>query len=565
MCACSASAQGAPLALQALRLTPDNAVEAVGNEREAQGAESVRRQLEAALARADAAEHALKQHEQQQQEQQQQPAEQQQGGTALQDERVRELEQAVAAAEERATGAEAALKAALVQQQQQQQQQEQQPQQPTDTQGGGNASTLAAGLRDWGYQPSVPDDVLDKGIVSYGSMARARRVVHKMLQGDKVHVAVLGGSITWGQGASQQGETDWGSFFSSWAHNASLGAVEYTNRAIPATPSSYMVRVRAWARACVCVQCRTHRTGCCSLARSLARCPGAVALRELSCARGHRPCNRRVQCEGPQLGRHLRRGGDRAPPLSTRSLHSQINDGGSKGDTPIRRSHERLLRKLLAFPNRPAVMELVFYRCAAGVHAWWEVAVTSPPPARNLTPFHVQVAGTRTVRERGAGLQLWRWAPGRTAMPSASSKQSHESRRACCAGDNELGLLAQYYHLPWFSTRSLMWDTWAAKGAKVRAGAGGRVAGRLLLRTTALPPHPSAQEHPDFMNGPDHPNDLGHRYMADMVIAYLRHIVEDLGLRPYGQADKAVVDAPLPPPMFKVGRAQRWRCTRMAR
>ena len=40
-----------------------------------------------------------------------------------------------------------------------------------------------------------------------------------------------------------------------------------------------------------------------------------------------------------------------------------INDGGA-GDRPIRRAHERLIRKLLAFPNRPAVMEVVVYRWA---------------------------------------------------------------------------------------------------------------------------------------------------------------------------------------------------------
>jgi hypothetical protein len=39
-----------------------------------------------------------------------------------------------------------------------------------------------------------------------------------------------------------------------------------------------------------------------------------------------------------------------------------INDGGARGDAAIRRAHERLLRKLLAYQNRPAVLEMVFYR-----------------------------------------------------------------------------------------------------------------------------------------------------------------------------------------------------------
>lgn len=65
-----------------------------------------------------------------------------------------------------------------------------------------------------------------------------------------------------------------------------------------------------------------------------------------------------------------------------------VNDGGAKGDAPVRRAHERLLRRLLAYvlvcdvglgltsckrgivltsftcrlPNRPLVMELVVFR-----------------------------------------------------------------------------------------------------------------------------------------------------------------------------------------------------------
>ena len=238
--------------------------------------------------------------------------------------------------------------------------------------------------------------------------------------------------------------------------------ITYRNAAIPATPSSYMA---------LCVNQHVA--------------PDAdLVLLEYNV--------RRVVGRGGRAGRAA------LPNAPARCTRAQVNDGGAqKGDSPIRRAHERLMRKLLGYPHQPAVLEMVFAR-------WLH------PTEWNIFPV-----------------------PYRTG------------------GDEELGVLAQYYHLPWFSTRSLMWDTWAAKGAKVRAGAGGRVAGRLLLRTTALPPHPSAQEHPDFMNGPDHPNDLGHRYMADMVIAYLRHIVEDLGLRPYGQADMAVVDAPLPPPMLK--------------
>jgi hypothetical protein len=43
------------------------------------------------------------------------------------------------------------------------------------------------------------------------------------------------------------------------------------------------------------------------------------------------------------------------------ALQFTINDGNEKGDAPFRRSHERLLRKLLNYKNRPAVVEMVFW------------------------------------------------------------------------------------------------------------------------------------------------------------------------------------------------------------
>ena len=49
-----------------------------------------------------------------------------------------------------------------------------------------------------------------------------------------------------------------------------------------------------------------------------------------------------------------------SPPPPRTSL--QINDGGERGDTPGRRAHERMVRKLLSYPNHPAVMELIIYR-----------------------------------------------------------------------------------------------------------------------------------------------------------------------------------------------------------
>ncbi len=48
--------------------------------------------------------------------------------------------------------------------------------------------------------------------------------------------------------------------------------------------------------------------------------------------------------------------------VTTVTLQFNINDGGATGDSAIRRAHERLLRKLLAYQHQPAVLEMVFYR-----------------------------------------------------------------------------------------------------------------------------------------------------------------------------------------------------------
>jgi hypothetical protein len=37
------------------------------------------------------------------------------------------------------------------------------------------------------------------------------------------------------------------------------------------------------------------------------------------------------------------------------------NDGSEKGDKPIRRAHERLIRKLLVHEKRPPVLEVIFF------------------------------------------------------------------------------------------------------------------------------------------------------------------------------------------------------------
>ena len=52
-------------------------------------------------------------------------------------------------------------------------------------------------MGDASYKSQIPGRQLDKGVVSYGSRARARRAMAKLLRGEPLSVAFIGGSITW--------------------------------------------------------------------------------------------------------------------------------------------------------------------------------------------------------------------------------------------------------------------------------------------------------------------------------------------------------------------------------
>ena len=107
-------------------------------------------------------------------------------------------------------------------------------------------------------------------------------------------------------------------------------------------------------------------------ARAAAACPEPAVACALWCMHGggsdrHAACASR--CRGGWCPRRW------LPPHPPRALcpsgweQTNINDGGKeRGDTPIRRAHERLIRKLLNLPSRPAVVELVYYRAFPDMH-----------------------------------------------------------------------------------------------------------------------------------------------------------------------------------------------------
>jgi lysophospholipase L1-like esterase len=78
------------------------------------------------------------------------------------------------------------------------------------------------------------------GLVYRGSSARLRRVISKLLHGEKIHVSALGSSITYGR-RIERGTSDWFTLFSSWLQGSFPAAqVTVRNRALPLARSEYV-------------------------------------------------------------------------------------------------------------------------------------------------------------------------------------------------------------------------------------------------------------------------------------------------------------------------------------
>ena len=148
------------------------------------------------------------------------------------------------------------------------------------------------------YAPTLPPHVLERGIVSYGDPARARRLAQKLAAGGPLAYAALGGSITNGHGVAAPGDT-YPRRLERWLGAAFPAADVSLNLkgVVPGTPSSF---------AALCLD-------------ALVRDADLV------------------------------------------TVEYNINDSGA-ADSPLRLAHERLLRRLLALPSAPAVVEVLVYR-----------------------------------------------------------------------------------------------------------------------------------------------------------------------------------------------------------
>ncbi|KAL4432396.1 hypothetical protein ABPG77_001695 [Micractinium sp. CCAP 211/92] len=169
----------------------------------------------------------------------------------------------------------------------------------------------------WGYVPALDPRGLQRGLLHHGDPARLRRAVAKLLAGEPTVVAAVGGSISVGRGSATQGkgiDTDWPSYLDQFA--AWLGA------AFPKSRPQLVNKAQSGSTSNIFDAC----------AEIMVPQDADIVVVEFAMNDGTQ-----VDCS---------------------------RDGS--GTVPARASFERLLRKLQALPNRPAVIVLNSYSFIRG-------------------------------------------------------------------------------------------------------------------------------------------------------------------------------------------------------
>eukprot|EP00882_Tetradesmus_deserticola_P024565 GHRQ01026858.1.p1 GENE.GHRQ01026858.1~~GHRQ01026858.1.p1 ORF type:complete len:286 (+),score=111.91 GHRQ01026858.1:135-992(+) len=93
----------------------------------------------------------------------------------------------------------------------------------------------------WNYTFTLPQSQLQRSLVYIGPNHRLRRVLLGLQQGQPAKVGVIGGSISHGASASKIGQTDWFSLVGEFLMNSYPQAkVVLRNGCLPATPSALM-------------------------------------------------------------------------------------------------------------------------------------------------------------------------------------------------------------------------------------------------------------------------------------------------------------------------------------
>ncbi|KAL4442767.1 hypothetical protein ABPG77_006761 [Micractinium sp. CCAP 211/92] len=285
----------------------------------------------------------------------------------------------------------------------------------------------------WQHQPFLLQRSLERGLFSLGDRARMRRFAHKLLSGQPVLVTALGGSVTSGNGAYARKEED---------KKLSVG---YVRR--------FELFLQAVSPGAAHVVKNSALSGVTSGVYSV--CANDMVQQDVDLVVLEFGMNDPTDLAG--FRRHERLG------------------------------FERLVRKALDFPNRPAVVILNHYAyiIAGGSH---------------------KTAGDYLV-----------------------------------TAENELDVIGQYYGLPMLSIRAAAYHLMRANatGYKIHAPYEGDGTKEVLEPGDDF-----------FYYDTIHPyGKTGHRALADLLVALVQESALSLARSPLGEADEAAAQEPVPEPL----------------
>ena len=164
--------------------------------------------------------------------------------------------------------------------------------------------------------------------------------------------AALGGSLTFGRGASEIGRTDWVALTWEWLRGAfPASALTLVNGAVAASPSEYMalcMHQHLPPNPDLVIVSGGRREG----GKGKQTWVRGELLVVHACATRPRPL---AACDPPPPSHtHMH------PPPHTQ-LEYNINDGALPWEHAHRRSYERLVRRLLELPSRPLVVPVMMF------------------------------------------------------------------------------------------------------------------------------------------------------------------------------------------------------------
>ena len=206
--------------------------------------------------------------------------------------------------------------------------------------------------RPWPGQVLLPD-ALARGLGPLGSGSQMAALARKLLSGQRITAVVLGGSVTYGAGATNLSASFPGRLEAWLRYAFPASAATVLNRGIPASTSglSAMCSERLVPADTDLVVVEFTLVGAGGGQEMRRRRPHAASLGEPRRAR-------QGDCTSCGPGRPAA-----APPVPVPVQNDPV---GHALGSPERLAPEVLLRKLLAMRSRPAVALLHYYRCGCG-------------------------------------------------------------------------------------------------------------------------------------------------------------------------------------------------------